>query len=121
MGQPRGIGAHDQHDPGRILALRLHHRPESLFGIPGGIPVQIQHQTNRGILLQNRLNGLPGVVVGAVVGGVVVELPVVDFESALLLHLLMSLHHSPALTPHIYHLATTPEVRMDMQLRLPER
>ena len=47
-----------------------------------GVPVQVQNQPDGGILLQIGLDGLSCVDVGAVVGGVVVQLPVLNGSDA---------------------------------------
>ena len=78
-GGPRVIGAHQQHHLGGFDAVDLKHRLiHRAVGAHQGVPVDVQHHLNGGILGQMGLDPRPGLVIGVVIGGVIVQFPVVN-------------------------------------------
>ena len=78
-GGPRVTGAHQQHHLGGFDAVDLKHRLiHRAVGAHQGVPVDVQHHLNGGILGQMGLDPRPGLVIGVVIGGVIVQFPVVN-------------------------------------------
>ena len=79
MLQSPAIAAHHQsHLGGSPLRRLTDHLILVSLAILDGVPVHIQDKADGGVLLQIRRNGLQGPVIGPVIGGIVVERPVVE-------------------------------------------
>ena len=98
VGQAHVVGPHHQHDLGHLFPVDL-----GLFGVAGavaaddGVPVNVQHNLDGGILLQHLLDSRQGPGIRAGVAGVVILGLVMDHGQA---HVLKDALH---LLPHPDH------------------
>ena len=98
VAQPHVVGAHHQHHLGHALAVDLGaFGVADPFAVDDGIPVDVQHHLDGGILLHIFLNAVQRMGVGAVVAGVVVLGGVVNDGQP---HILEDLFH---LFSHPHH------------------